>query len=468
MVQQRFKQPVFVLCMILLVALISSAFYKSPYRGATGLDIPFREDEEDNGGDGALPLEIPDGFQQEQSYTGKVDVSNHNEVEVEEHNTSGAEEYPADAIEYREIFSATTWDRKFVPIFYQGVNVINPNIIPHPTEYWQWILVSQHEQGQVNVNTEEQVACTAVFYEGTLMCITGTSTLLIQPSIPGNCQGESTELSSHFGPRNTRVFHGPDAPYMLYGSQSQYGCLGVWIQDARRLLPAFNFQSFIGPQIFLNATEIRRPVSPRTVEKNFFLFWDKEGQAYVHLDLFPQRVFGELNADGSVAADIAPLAATSDQICYAKYMPHVALGRETLQQATNSLSITLCRRSDAECIQEDSNTYIMHLLNIESVHNGHVSYEPYMILFQHTAPFAVKAISQRPIWIHGRQVLNNPGDAAGRTERVYINSMNWKSHTQKYHGYVDDMLFLGFGIEDSHPGAMDVMAGDLLRDLAFC
>jgi hypothetical protein len=33
---------------------------------------------------------------------------------------------------------------------------------------------------------------------------------------------------------------------------------------------------------------------------------------------------------------------------------------------------------------------------------------------------------------------------------------------------MDDMLFLGFGIEDSAPGALDVAAGDLLQDLAFC
>jgi hypothetical protein len=468
MVHQRFKQPVFVLCTLLLIALFSSVFYRSGDYGTTGLDISFLEDDENNHAGGALPWEIADGIQQEQSYPGGANDSNHNEDHTENYDVYPTEEDSSDAIEYREIFSATTWDRKFVPIFYQGVNVINPNIIPHPTEYYQWIVVAQHEQADANVDTEEQVACTAVFYEGTLLCISGTSTLSIQPSIQGNCQGESAELSPHFGPRNTRVFHGPDAPYVLYGSQSQYGCLGVWIQDARKLIEAFNFESFVGPQIFLNATEIRRSDSHRRVEKNFFLFWDKEGRAYIHHDLFPQRSFGELESDGTVAADIAPLSATSDQICYAKYMPRVALGEESLQQATNSLSVTLCRRSDADCIQDDSNTFIMHLFYIKEVYNGHVSHEPYMILFQRTPPFAIKAISQRPIWIHGRQVLGSPGDEVGRTERFYINSMNWKSHTQKYHGYIDDMLFLGFGIEDSHPGAMDVMAGDLLQDLAFC
>lgn len=50
----------------------------------------------------------------------------------------------------------------------------------------------------------------------------------------------------------------------------------------------------------------------------------------------------------------------------------------------------------------------------------------------------------------------------------YITSMSWKSHAQKYHGYIDDVIFVAFGVEDTMAGVIDVLAGDLLQDLAFC
>ena len=57
---------------------------------------------------------------------------------------------------------------------------------------------------------------------------------------------------------------------------------------------------------------------------------------------------------------------------------------------------------------------------------------------------------------------------ADHTERLYLTSMSWRTHGKKYHGFIDDVLFLGFGIEDSRAGAIDVLAGDILQDLAFC
>jgi hypothetical protein len=50
----------------------------------------------------------------------------------------------------------------------------------------------------------------------------------------------------------------------------------------------------------------------------------------------------------------------------------------------------------------------------------------------------------------------------------YITSMSWKGHDQKYHGYIDDVLFLAFGIEDTRAAAIDVKAADLMQDLALC
>ena len=46
--------------------------------------------------------------------------------------------------------------------------------------------------------------------------------------------------------------------------------------------------------------------------------------------------------------------------------------------------------------------------------------------------------------------------------------MSWKDPSRLYHGYLDDVLFLGFGIEDSKTGGIDVLASDLLAAIERC
>jgi hypothetical protein len=46
--------------------------------------------------------------------------------------------------------------------------------------------------------------------------------------------------------------------------------------------------------------------------------------------------------------------------------------------------------------------------------------------------------------------------------------MSWKTPGQMYHGYMDDDMFLGFGIEDSVSAGIDIRASDLLQDLGYC
>lgn len=100
------------------------------------------------------------------------------------------------------------------------------------------------------------------------------------------------------------------------------------------------------------------------------------------------------------------------------------------------------------------------------------------MVFEQTAPFRVHAISAKPFWIHGRRGgVTRSRHAAEESwkvledqkeEMLYITSMSWKTQGQKYHGYMDDVLFLGFGIEDERTAAIDISAGDLLRDLGMC
>jgi hypothetical protein len=244
-----------------------------------------------------------------------------------------------------------------------------------------------------------------------------------------------------------------------------------------RVLVDWGFEWFEEKE-FRTATELQRPAPYGPVEKNWFVFWDNHGQIHAHYDIAPRRVFAKLENDGAVGHDLAPLAADVDEKCMAKYMPKIVSEFESIHQATNSLSITLCKRSDSSCEANDSNTFILTIFHHKSFYSFHSLYEPYVMVFEQTAPFKIYGISPKPIWIHGRGKPGNGGKpdplvvgewkSLNQTEMFYTTSLSWKSHGQKYHGHIDDVLFIAFGIEDSKTAGIDVVAGDLLINLGLC
>jgi hypothetical protein len=252
-----------------------------------------------------------------------------------------------------------------------------------------------------------------------------------------------------------------------------------------KLLADAGFERDLGKEV-REPIELQRPWPWSLVEKNWFVFWDKDGQIYAHYDVWPKRVFAQLEYNGTVGKDLGPLASFKDDKCMAKYMPKVSNAidpieltpLETIHQATNSLSITLCKRSDPSCQVNDSNTFIFTMFQHKTYLWSHSVYEPHAMLFRQTAPFEIHGISKKPIWIHGRggpgagkkpKTLTAKNIAAwAQTEMFYVTSLSWKGQGQKYHGYIDDMLFMAFGIEDEKSGAIDVVASDLLQDIGYC
>ena len=95
-----------------------------------------------------------------------------------------------DGTDYREIFSLSTADRKYIPIFTGGAAIYNPNIIPHPTDHDLWIIVGQHEQSGQESRYSEQLICTAGVMNGAMICTAEPTVLPVDPSIKGVCEGE--------------------------------------------------------------------------------------------------------------------------------------------------------------------------------------------------------------------------------------------------------------------------------------
>ncbi|PGH07811.1 hypothetical protein GX51_01521 [Blastomyces parvus] len=381
---------------------------------------------------------------------------------------------------YRQIFSTSTVDKKYFLIQFAELEAINPSIIPHPHLENTWIIVAQQQKSSVpNSVWFAELVCNAVFRDGSLQCIQSPIILPIAatPNNAGKCTGELEYFSFNIGPHDARVFYGPNAPYTVYGSNSGYTCFGQWMHDFRMLVD-WGFEPF-GQDEFRKATEIQRHVPYGLIEKNWFVFWDTNGHMYVHYEIAPRRAFAKLEFSGTASADLAPLAVSNDEKCMGKYLPKVSSELESIHQATNSLSITLCKRADPTCHpKDDSNTFIFTIFQHKAFYAFHSVYEPYVMLFKQTAPFEVYGISTKPFWIHGRgkpgqgkkpaKLTSEATKSWNQTEMFYITSMSWKAHGQRYHGYIDDVLFLGFGIEDSKTAGIDIVAGDLLLDLGLC
>ena len=258
----------------------------------------------------------------------------------------------------------------------------------------------------------------------------------------------------------------------MYGSTSKFTCFGQWILDFR-LTMDWPFEIFRAEQ-FRDPTELQRPKPYGRVEKNFFIFWDKNEEMYAHYDTTPKRVFSKLSWDGSAGSNLASHTAANDEKCLAKYLPgDLDPENQSIHQATNSLSITLCKRSDPACKPDDSNTFIINIIQHKKYYSFHSVYEPYVVLFQQAKPFALHGISEKPLWISGR---GKPGEwtkpdgnsLPEQTQMFYVTSISWKQQGQKYHGYIDDVIFVLFGIEDADTGGIDLLAGDLVANLGLC
>jgi hypothetical protein len=380
---------------------------------------------------------------------------------------------------HNEVSSVSRKDGQYWPIDFLGLGIINPNLLPHPNKTDVWIVVAQRMDppgtvfgGQWSV----EITCEAKLRGNALTCIEKPEILPVSTTPRGHCVGDISILNMNVGPHDARVFYGPESPFIVFGSNSQFTCFGQWIQDFR---PLINWPYLLwvatAESEFLMAKELQRPhFGP--VEKNWFVFWDAAGDMYIHHDIAPKRSFVKMEKNGTISEDLAPLVASDDEKCMAAYMP-VPGNDEDLHQATNSLSIVLCRRGDTEC-DAGANTYIMHIYQHKLWHGFHGVYEPYVVLMHRTAPFGIYGLTKKPFWIRGR---GGPGRGKipkfynaemrktwDQSEMVYVTSMNWKEQGRNYVGYLDDILMLGFGIEDQRSAMMDITAGSLLKDLGLC
>lgn len=376
------------------------------------------------------------------------------------------------------LYSVSSADRKYFKIDFGSRSVMNPSIIPHPELLDTWIITAQlHKPPSARMASVwfAELVCNAAFSadKRVLRCLEPPLQLPIPATFgdSSKCVGDLSYFSLSVGPHDARVFYGPEIPYTIYGSNSFFTCFGQWISDFR-ILVDWGIDT-IHEHEFRQPRELQRPVPWNAVEKNWFLFWDDAGQMFLHHDIAPVRVFAKVELDGSVGPNLALATATADQACLTRFLPLTTGPSESIHQATNSLAVTLCARSDPSCHPDTTNTFVLFVVQRKILHGLHPVYEPYVVLTRRSTPYEIYAVS-KPIWIFGRNPAAKTTEGASSalvaadSEMLYMTSISWKSHGQKYHGHIDDTLFLAFGREDSAAGGIDVAARDLLSELGMC
>ena len=399
----------------------------------------------------------------EPSLTGESDPLSKQSTEQP---VEGTKEKPDDeetaASDNQLISSISTADGKFFKIDFGGDRVtINPNILPHPTEAGVWIVVAQLMPAEVQPESYE-IVCRASFQGPVLQCLEEPVSLPVEPTSGANCEGQAAVLNLSVGPHDARVLFGPDRPFIVFGSNSRYTCFGQFAQDFTALTSWWPPQT--SARYFETAVELQRPEPYGHIEKNWFLFWDSAGDVYVHYDIAPKRLFAKIETDGSMSPGFTPPSSAADDACLSKFLPDVSKDEESIHQATNALRVTMCKRTDASCVPSDENTFIFTIVQHKKFYDLHSEYEPYVVVFRQSSPFAVHGVSRKPLWISGREAHPE----THRTDMFFVTSINWKNVDRKYHGYLDDELFLAFGIEDRATGGIDLTAETLLSQLASC
>ncbi|KAK9459716.1 uncharacterized protein V1516DRAFT_628205 [Lipomyces oligophaga] len=374
----------------------------------------------------------------------------------------------------------------------------NPNILPYPagSEYPYFGLVRTKSKSK-SMYHHELAYCdlkwaeTAVIGHTVLECAEPGMQLDFGEewtSPDGSCVKHSF-LALAQGQTDPRLFFSAlGEPLMIFGTNGHHNCLGQFIVDLRVLVPGFDKKMHLSkvPIRYPRLTEIPR-VDLEELEKNWFLMYDPldSNKEYVHYD-YLNRDFSPLINDSSLTTSRSSSRSIVDNLLV-DYSESTKSAND-IHQATNSLLVTLC---DFPCIPTIHNTVLIEIVHLKLMHSLTLYYRRYVVVMNATAPFEILGRTENlmyagtsltemvytvsMVWdkdnfaghepwnekIHGGQEIW----FALKTNRAATNSMSADSlmdSSNLYHGWLNDMVLINFGIKDSDSGCIHVRARELL------
>jgi hypothetical protein len=240
----------------------------------------------------------------------------------------------------------------------------------------------------------------------------------------------------------------------------------------------------------------RNPASDRfPIEKNWMYFFPGSGShsdAYLHYEISPHsgRSFAKILGAGLTTENLTDPLEKPCLFDTPPDEPDANKKQGSWHQATNSLRLILCNRTDPSCTPTPQNTVFFAI-----IHRKHpnalklpLRYERYFIVWSASPPFSMLAISQHPLlmanetpsgWSPAEIWDDVPGAVAAQrgywayfTYTVSI-AYAWGRAERdppetKNEGYLDDEVLLGIGIDDAGQGYAKVPVLELLGCLRAC
>ncbi|KAH6633772.1 hypothetical protein C7974DRAFT_309073 [Boeremia exigua] len=306
-----------------------------------------------------------------------------------------------------------------------------------------------------------------------------------------HCKNEPI-LDQHIGPEDMKLFWTRSgAPLLIFTLQSKHEilCQGMFLLDARVAVPELTRilggHARLMPAIQLKTpTRIRRMVPPGYEndsryqrDKNWAPFqspFDKNDNEHFFV-VEPGRVF-RWTMDNEIVEDVGASSISAVEEPYPPWvgsstwhsiektcLHDVMMADKLVHQSTPMLFLTLCNRG--KCEPHEDNTVMLAMVHRRYEHysvHPHISYDRRIVVYAAAPPYRMLSVSKKLYYL-------------GETDESFIwtgSMVYFFNHTNvisnRSHGFLDDEIWLGFGITDLAAGWLDVEARDLVQDHNMC
>ncbi|KAK9427465.1 hypothetical protein V1505DRAFT_317547 [Lipomyces doorenjongii] len=378
----------------------------------------------------------------------------------------------------------------------------NPNVIPYPPgSQYPYVGFALQSLEPVNTESIEQyiiVYCdmnwisSDVFDQRMLTCKDQPKVLDLPNwlSPEGSCAPVIETGVRRIAPR---IFMSPRGePLMIVSTGGHTNCKHDFVVDLRTIIPD------LGPKLkvetvpirFGNLTALPSATPLAEMEKTYQLLFDDKAEIFVHRGIGERSLTSISDYYGmhNLAVDsLAPECILS----LGKSVSDPDRQKVTLEQATNSLRVTLC---EYPCEPTLDNTVLMSIMHVKYVHLHEVFYRRYLVIMNATAPFSILARSSNFIymgsderatvftvameWDHSHfrdrsKSFVNPHKVVTKREELAADAAKLTPDMNSlvndyYHGWLDDTVLITLEVNDQESAFTHVNASQLLDCLELC
>lgn len=298
------------------------------------------------------------------------------------------------------------------------------------------------------------------------------------------------DMDKYIGPEDMKLFWSQTGEPLLiftYQVNDKHLCQGQFVVDVRAIIP--ELEKTLGPAVSKGLPPIRfkKPVglrrkapageegspryqreknwalvqSPFAAEEDELLFMVEPGQVYRYeSENDPvERVARTKDGASAVEAPYPPHIQPQDTWhSREKTCVHdVMLSDGHIHQSTAMLSMTLCNRGT--CTPTPENTVLLGM--VQRRYDRPTWYDRRIATYSSVPPYNMLSVSKK-LSYHGEQ----DGTYAWTGSMLYFT--HHKHFPPPNHGFLDDEIWLSFGIRDKDAGWIDIEAGELVADHYLC